>query len=377
MLLAVIAAFAGSDVASANEAYQPIPGLSAKDRAVLAANMVQQGQCRNGLVEIREAMKELPEDETLLRLKGACETDMVQDGAQQTIMHWLKVAPQNHPERGKMLTLLAKTQAAKEDPTEWVLVPAGEFSMGAEGAPATADEGPKHKVYLDAFYIGKYEVSNRQYHTFVKATGHRFPDNSDPKYDLWRGDTMLEGVADLPTVNVSWDDADAYCKWAGGRLPTEAEWEKAARGTDGRSYPWGNELVSANRANFSIDPVAIWDGIASLGKVDQYEYGRSPYGAYEMAGNVWEWVQDWYDEAYYKNSPDKNPQGPASGQARVIRGGSWQNNAETLRSANRNKQGPAERRIYIGFRCAKDAHDVRQVQEAVPAKQVIETKSAQ
>jgi formylglycine-generating enzyme required for sulfatase activity len=104
---------------------------------------------------------------------------------------------------------------------------------------------------------------------------------------------------------------------------------KAARGTDGRSYPWGNELVSANRANFSIDPVAIWDGIASLGKVNQYEYGRSPYGAYEMAGNVWEWVQDWYDEGYYKNALAKNPAGPSSGQAQVIRGGSWQSNAET------------------------------------------------
>ena len=338
----------------------PVPGLSAQDRAVLAASMAKQGQCKNAMVEVDAAMKELPEDELLIRIKGTCETEMGRPEAKDTVMKWLKMAPQNHPERGKMLALLAKTQAAKELALEWVPVPAGEFEMGAEDEQAGADEKPKHKVHLDTFLIGKYEVTNAQYHAFVKATGHRLPENCcDPKYNIWRGDALADGIAELPVINVSWDDAAAFCNWAGGRLPTEAEWEKAARGTDGRIFPWGAEPPSGNRANYSFDPISIWDGPASLAKKDQYEYGRSPYGAYEMAGNVWEWVQDWYDENYYKQSPAKNPVGPLTGEARVMRGASWRNTADMLRSANRNKHGHTERRVYIGFRCAKDAPDVK------------------
>ena len=338
------------------EDYKPIAGLSAKDRAVLAANMANQGQCRNAMVEVAEAMKELHDDEMLIRIKGICETEMGRPEGKDTVMKWLKLAPQTHPERGKMLALLAKTQAAKEIPMEWVPVPAGEFEMGAEGDPASADEGPKHKVFVDAFLIGKYEVMNSQYHSFVKATGHRLPENCcDPKYNLWKGDLVPPDVEKLPVVNVSWDDAVAFCKWNDSRLPTEAEWEKAARGTDGRTYPWGNEPPSGNRANYSFDPVSVWEGPASLAKRNQYEFGKSPYGALEMAGNVWEWVQDWYDENYYKSSPAKNPAGPDKGEARVIRGASWRNTADMLRAANRNKHAPGERRVYVGIRCAKDA----------------------
>jgi sulfatase modifying factor 1 len=343
--------------ASAEE-YYAIPGLSAKDRVVLATSMVEQGQCRNGLTEITEAMKEMPDDETLVRLKGICETDLLRAEAKDTIMKWLRLAPQTHADRGKMLALLAKSQAGNDAPTDWVLVPGGEFEMGAEGAPATPDEGPKHRVYLDPFLFAKYEVTNRQYQSFIKATGHRIPENCcDAKYNLWRGYAMVDGVNDLPTINISWDDAAAYCKWIGGRLPTEAEWEKAARGTDGRTYPWGNEPVTGNRANYSFDLVPFWDGVATLAKVNQYEFGQSPYGAYEMAGNVWEWVQDWYDDSYYKNSPAKNPTGPSNGQERVLRGGSWRNNAEMLRSSNRWKHQPSERRVYVGVRCAKDSKE--------------------
>lgn len=346
------------------EDYMPIPGLTAKDRAVLAANMANQGQCRNAMIEVAEAMKDLHEDEMLIRIKGICETEMGRPEGKETVMKWLKLAPQTHPERGKMLALLAKTQAAKEIPMEWVPVPAGEFDMGTDAEQekldkdATKDEQPKHKVYLDAFLIGKYEVTNAQYHAFVKATGHRVPENCcEPRYNLWKGDAIPTGVEELPVVNVSWDDAVAFCTWRGGRLPTEAEWEKAARGTDGRTYPWGNDPPSGNRANYSFDPVSMWEGPASLAKKDQYEFGRSPYGAFEMAGNVWEWVQDWYDENYYKSSPAKNPTGPAKGEAHVIRGASWRNTADMLRAANRNKQAPSDRqrRVYIGIRCAKDA----------------------
>jgi formylglycine-generating enzyme required for sulfatase activity len=353
---AVCAALFGTTRAEAG-AEEPVPGLSAQDRAVLAASMAKQGQCHNAMVEVDEAMKEMPEDELLIRIKGTCETEMGRPEAKATVMKWLKMTPQNHPERGRMLALLAKTQAAQEAPLEWVTVPAGEFVMGAAetDTQATPDEKPQHKVYLDAFLIGKYEVTNAQYHAFVKATAHRLPENCcDPKYNIWRGDVMMDGVGDLPMINVSWDDAAAFCNWAGGRLPTEAEWEKAARGSDGRMFPWGNEAPSGNRANYSFDPISIWDGPASLAKKDQYEYGRSPYGVYEMSGNVWEWTQDWYDENYYKNSPAKNPVGPLTGEARVMRGASWRNTADMLRASNRNKHAPTERRVYIGFRCAKD-----------------------
>ncbi len=357
--LALLTSIMVTHTAAADD-YLPIPGLAAKDRAVLANAMVQQGQCRNALMELTEAMKENAEDEALLRLKGVCETELLRPQAKDTIMKWLKVAPQAHPERTKMLSLLAKSQASTEAPAEWVLVPAGEFEMGTEGPPAEPDEAPKHRVHLDAFYIGKYEVTNGNYAVFVKSTGHAppvSPDNPEPLFNLWRGGTMLPGVEDLPVINVSWEDAAAYCKWAGGRLPTEAEWEKAARGTDGRTYPWGNDPVTGNRTNYGIAEVTFWEGPTTLAKKDQYEFGKSPYGAYEMAGNVWEWVQDWYDPEYYKNSPAKNPTGPASGQFKVKRGGSWQNAPDKLRSTNRSKQPPADKRTYIGIRCAKDAKD--------------------
>ena len=360
LLLILVGAVSGPALMALAEDYQAIPGLSAKDRVILATNMVQQGQCTNGLVELLEATKQLPDDEALVRLKGICETELLRPEAKDTIMKWLTLAPQTHPERAKMLALLAKTQASKEDPTEWLLVPSGEFEMGAEGGPAHTDEAPKHRVFLDAFYIAKYEVANHQYLTFVKSAGHRAPENEDPKFSIWRAGAMLEGAGELPVINVSWDDAAAFCKWTGGRLPTEAEWEKAARGTDGRTYPWGNDPVTGNRSNFSIENITFWDGPATLAKKDQYDYGRSPYGAYEMAGNVWEWVQDYYDENYYKNSPSKNPTGPSSGKERVVRGGSWQNNPDTVRSANRNKHEPSDRRIYIGIRCAKDAPEAKE-----------------
>jgi formylglycine-generating enzyme required for sulfatase activity len=353
----VCLALLGAELARAED-YKPLPGLSGKDRAMLATGMVEHGQCKNGLVEVMEAIKELPNDEVLLRLKSICEVELHQPQAKDTIMKWLKLAPQTHPDRQKMLTLLAKTQASSEATNEWVLVPAGEYEMGAEGPPASPDEAPKHRVMLDAFSIGKYEVTNRQYRLFVKATGHRPPANEDSKYSLWRGDVLMEGVEELPVINVDWNDAAAYCKWAGGRLPTEAEWEKAARGTDGRIYPWGNEPVTGNRSNFSIEHITFWDGPATLAKKDQYDYGKSPYGAYEMAGNVWEWVHDWYDGGYYKTSPTKNPTGPASGTERVVRGGGWNSTPDTVRSANRNKHNPIDLRVYVGIRCAKDATDV-------------------
>jgi formylglycine-generating enzyme required for sulfatase activity len=215
-----------------------------------------------------------------------------------------------------------------------VLVPAGEFWMGTDGA---GDESPRHRVYLDAYHIDKYAVTNALYERFMRATGRQAP-------AFWN-DSKWNG-ASQPVVGVSWHDAEAYCRWAGKRLPTEAEWEKAARGTDGRKYPWGDQWDSS-RANSSESKLGRTTPVGS------YPSGASPYGALDMAGNVWQWVADWYDKDYYKRSPERNPRGPESGQSRVLRGGSWGSNPIHLRTAYRDDETPGYRRYGIGFRCAR------------------------
>ncbi|HRI37562.1 MAG TPA: formylglycine-generating enzyme family protein [Nitrospira sp.] len=232
-----------------------------------------------------------------------------------------------------------------------VLVPAGEFTMGSN--EGHADEKPAHQVYLDAYYIDKHEVTIGQYGEFLDV-------NSFDPPPLWT--TMAQpSYENRPVVNVDWKDASNYCKWAGKRLPTEAEWEKAARGTDGRIYPWGNDPPSPARANFGKDRDK-WNNHEALVPVGQMKEGKSPYGVYDLAGNVWEWVNDWYDPDYYAASPSRNPQGPISGKFKVIRGGSWDLAPERLRSAQRDLNiptttdydSPAYRNFNSGFRCAKN-----------------------
>jgi formylglycine-generating enzyme required for sulfatase activity len=223
-----------------------------------------------------------------------------------------------------------------------VFVPAGEFTMGSDDGGS--DERPAHTVYLDAFAIDRTEVTNAQYARCVQAGACRPP---DPSRSSTRADYFADPrYADYPVIYVSWDDARAYCAWAGRRLPTEAEWEKAARGTDGRTYPWGDEW-DASKAN--TDEA----GPGDTTPVGAYPQGASPYGALDMAGNVWEWVADWYGANYYRESPGENPLGPASGAYRVVRGGSWNNYQWLARAAIRGRNTPGNRDDDVGFRCAR------------------------
>lgn len=222
-----------------------------------------------------------------------------------------------------------------ETDMELVLVPAGEFLMGStdDDPAAGPDEKPQHTVYLDAFWIGITPVTNRQFRLFQPT--HHSPDNFD-------GD-------DQPVVQVSWEDAIEFCERVGMRLPTEAEWEKAARGSDGRKYPWGNEPPSRVHAHYG----AIWIFWGKTSPVGAHPKGASPYGALDMAGNVNELVSDWFGESYYTFSPSRNPKGPSTGKYRVGRGGSWCDLARHVRSSTRFYLDPTNRDTHYGFRCAR------------------------
>jgi len=243
----------------------------------------------------------------------------------------------------------AKTITGK-DGAPMAFVPAGEFTMGAgeDDKFAVHRERPSHSVYLDAFSIDQYEVTTTRYAMFLHET-KRHP----PKY--W-SEQVPKAQGIKPVIGVDWNDAQAYCEWTGKRLPTEAEWEKAARGTDGRKFPWGNDEPSQAFVNIngSCEPGDNSYSYGKLTDVGLFERGKSPYGVYDMAGNVWEWVADWYGEYYYQNSPQSNPKGPPNGKYRVIRGGSCYRMPDNVRSANRYRLAPSDRSDDIGFRCAQD-----------------------
>jgi eukaryotic-like serine/threonine-protein kinase len=223
-----------------------------------------------------------------------------------------------------------------------VYVPAGEFSMGSPEGTGSGGEHPQHKVSLDAFWIDRTDVTNAMYAKCVQAGNCRLPDDTS-RYDYPR-------YSNHPVVYVNWNQADAYCRWVGARLPTEAEWEKAARGTDGRTYPWGNDAPGCSLANYwGKDTGCVGD----TSEVGSYPSGASPYGALDMAGDVWQWVADWYDHGYYSKSPVHNPTGPSSGDARVLKGGSWDYLVYFIRSAYRFFGNPESGDDIIGFRCSR------------------------
>jgi formylglycine-generating enzyme required for sulfatase activity len=226
---------------------------------------------------------------------------------------------------------------------DWAIVPAGDFKMGStEDDPnAVAEEKPQHTVTLDAYRIGIYDVTNAQYAQCEKAGVCPTPYDVSHLHD--------SRYAQYPVVFVTWEDANTFCQWTGGRLPTEAEWEKAARaGLEGRLYPWGDEepvhdKQAKNGANYDgysgdVQPVA--------------SYAPNGFGLYDMAGNVWEWVADWYWFGTYRDSADKNPKGPENGDSRILRGGSWLDLATNIRVAARIWLSPDYASSVIGFRCA-------------------------
>jgi formylglycine-generating enzyme required for sulfatase activity len=224
---------------------------------------------------------------------------------------------------------------------------------------AGPQELPQHQVYVDAFSIDRYEVSNVNYLRYVLATGAAWP-------HYWRAQPFPEKMAKHPVIGVSWREADAYCRWRGARLPTEAEWEKAARGEDGRMFPWGNEPAGWIKSNIAHPGSKRGAKYPPLANVDRYDNGVSPYGVHQLAGNVSEWVSDWFDPEYYRRQENRNPQGPASGQDKVFRGGSWNEDPEVARSAGRNSGGLDHWSYLTGFRCATSGESGRQLSSVDP-----------
>ena len=304
---------------------------------------------------------------------------------------------------------IGSTMKREKDGMTMIFVPAGSFTMGSAGKPENfsvaarkecaswgipeygdcetydflSDERPAHSVTLDAFWIDKTEVTNSMFQAFVKAAGYQtlaekqgwsmvLDPYSQTSAKLSGADwqhpqgpqSNLTGLGDYPVVHVTWNDATAYCTWAGGRLPTEAEWEKAARGTDGRTYPWGetapnNKLANLADSNLAVDwaDKNINDGYQFSSPVGSYPAGASPYGALDMAGNVVEWVNDYYSDTYYPSSPPNNPNGPTEAASfksmRVQRGGTWLDADSFLRTSQRMGGSWDQSYDVLGVRCAR------------------------
>jgi formylglycine-generating enzyme required for sulfatase activity len=261
---------------------------------------------------------------------------------------------------------------------EFLLVPAGEFEMGDTFNEGHSDEIPVHTVYLDVYYIGKYKVTNLEYQKFIRDGGYETEDywaaggfreyGNEPAHwnDARHKGGGIEGNDAYPVVGVSWFEAMAYCRWLAAktgvsyRLPTEAEWEKAAKGTEQRRYAWGNSIddtctnydSGGRRETMSLTQVGFYDGSVRDGTTTRSN--ASPFGAFDMTGSTSEWCYDWYGRDYYSKSPERNPRGPEIGQSRVLRSAGYIDSAYYQRTAGRHKRGAHVKGFTTGFRCVRD-----------------------
>ena len=260
-------------------------------------------------------------------------------------------------------TGLGSTSISERDGAIMIYIPAGEFTMGSD--PGTdpyfwGAEAPTHTVYLDAYWLYQTEVTNAMYAMCVEEDGCNLPKQTNSSTGAeYYGNPQY---ADYPVIHVTWYQARDYCLWAGGRLPSEAEWEKGARGNDERLFPWGDQAPSSNAANICDSrcsntaerATSVEDGYADTSPVGHYPAGVSPYGAYDMAGNVWEWVADWHQAGYYSKAPYENPTGPTGGDRKGMRGGSWFNGIDGVRVVARASRKPNDNFYSVGFRCVMD-----------------------
>jgi formylglycine-generating enzyme required for sulfatase activity len=234
--------------------------------------------------------------------------------------------------------LLSNIIQSQEVPPNMVLIPAGEFTMG-KNSPNQTDWQPEHKVSVDAFYMDQYEVTNKQYYEFCKETRNPLPEF----WGLSQFKCSLD-YPDHPVVGISFIDADRYARWAGKRLPTEAEWEYASRGgLPNSNFPWGD----------NIDSTLVNYGKRYKTTLKVGSFKPNGYGLFDITGNVWEWTSDYYGADYYSNSPLQNPKGPTSGRFKVIRGGSWHSGAMCVQTYYRNGLSPSWIDFAVGFRCVK------------------------
>jgi len=340
---------------------EPVPGVKI-DRVIVLVKFIDTTETEEMEEPIEQELTidgayatgllKVPPGEVVFKVEAFAGEQLIYQGFEEAVI-----------EAGKKVAVDIKLHRVDEIPerpepelpdlTEMVLIPAGEFSMGDHHGDLHDGCRPVHTVYLDEFYIDKYEVTVGQYKKFIEATGHRAPN--------WDSVSQYSPTDQHPIISVSWHDAAAYAQWAGKRLPTEAQWEKAARGgLVGKKYPWGDEIITHDDANYS-----------GTGGKDKWDRSTAPVGSfppngydlYDMAGNVYEWCADEYSGNYYGNSPEDNPTGPGEPvlfvnddltsvtTPRVVRGGSWYFYNYHLRCAYRNNVGPTYSYYIFGFRC--------------------------